>query len=360
MKAWVLHKIGEIRLEERKRPVLSKGEVLVAIKAAGICGSDIPRIYQNGAYSYPLIPGHEFAGIVVETENSADSRWVGKKAGVYPLLPCGKCIFCKRKQFELCRNYSYLGSRRDGGFAEYAAVPADNLIELPEQVSFEEAAMLEPMAVAVHAIRQADISHGDRIGVWGLGTIGIFVLMFLLEAGVPGENILAIGNKEAQEKYVRKLGVPKENYLDGRELRVKGKPPQYMADVEADVLFECVGRNETLTGAITMASPDGKVVLVGNPFTDMCLEKGVYWKILRGQMKIKGSWNSSFISEESDDWHYVLKRLEERKISPTDFVSHRFSLDELDAGLHIMREKREDYGKIIVKVFPSKHLDFPR
>ena len=193
MKAWILHGIGDIRLEETVRPKPAEREVLLAVRAVGICGSDIPRIYRTGAYSHPLIPGHEFAGEVVEVGKGVEPSWVGQRVGVFPLIPCGSCGPCQRKLYEMCRCYSYLGSRRNGGFAEYTAVPVQNLLRLPRQASYEEAAMLEPMAVAVHAMRRAGISMSDTVAVCGLGTIGLLLVMFLREAGIS--NILAIGNK---------------------------------------------------------------------------------------------------------------------------------------------------------------------
>ena len=154
MKAWVLHGVNDIRLEEKEEPQLRADEALVCVKAAGICGSDIPRIYKTGAHVHPLIPGHEFSGQVVKVGKRADIKWLHKRVGIFPLIPCRKCAACQRQQYELCRDYGYLGSRRNGGFAEYTAVPQWNLIELPDSVSYEEAAMLEPMAVAVHAMRR--------------------------------------------------------------------------------------------------------------------------------------------------------------------------------------------------------------
>ena len=198
MKAWVLHKANDFQFNEVDTPVLEANEVLVAVKAVGICGSDIPRVYQTGAHRHPLIPGHEFSGEVVAVGEKVDSKWLQKRVGIFPLIPCKKCMPCKKKQYEMCRNYDYLGSRRDGGFAEYVAVPKENLLELPDQVDFEEAAMLEPMAVAVHAIRRMDVQTSDTVVVCGLGTIGMLLLLFLMEKGV--KNILAIGNKEFQKQ----------------------------------------------------------------------------------------------------------------------------------------------------------------
>jgi len=279
-----------------------------------------------------------------------DSGWCGKRVGIFPLIPCKKCGPCLKKQYEMCRSYSYLGSRRDGGFAEYVSVPVGNLVELPDNVSFEEAAMLEPMAVAVHSMRRVQPKVTDIVAVCGLGTIGLLLVMFLVEAGV--ENILVVGNKEFQRQAVLRLGVPEENYCDCKITNAEQWISTRTSGAGVDIFFECVGKNETVTQAVNSAAPGGKVMLVGNPYSDMTLEKAVYWKILRHQLLVTGTWNSSFCfpedeAAEPDDWRYVLKKLEEKKISPADFITHRFSLENLEQGFHIMRDKSEDYVKVM-------------
>lgn len=348
MKAWVLYDINDIRYEEVQMPEPKENEVLVAVKAVGICGSDIPRIYQNGAHKMPLIPGHEFAGQVVKVGAGVDGKWLQKRVGVFPLIPCRECIACKKVAYEMCRNYNYLGSRCNGGFAEYVSVPISNLIELPEKVSYEAAAMLEPMAVAVHAIRRVKIQETDKVVVCGLGTIGMLLVMFLLEQGV--KNIFVIGNKEFQKKRVLAFGIPENNYCDSRTMNVADWILEQTKDAGADIFFECVGKNETYAQAIDLTMLGGSVCLVGNPHSDMSLSQQIYWKILRNQLNVTGTWNSSFTGEGEDDWHYVLKVLEQLKVRPEDLISHRYSLAELEDGFHIMRDKSEDYIKIIARM----------
>lgn len=350
MKAWVLHDIGKCVLEEVRTPALPEGEVLLAVKAVGICGSDIPRIYRNGAHRMPLIPGHEFAGQVVDLGEGVNEKWAGKRVGVFPLIPCGKCRPCRERRYEMCRGYSYLGSRRDGGFAEYVSVPEWNLIGLPERVSYEEAAMLEPMSVAVHAIRRVMPGENDTVAVCGLGTIGQCIVMFLAEQGI--KNILAIGNKEFQKQSVLKLGVKEENYCDSKSTDVSEWILEHTQGYGADVFFECVGGNDTAKQAVTLTAPAGRVCMVGNPHSDMSFDRDTYWKILRHQLIVTGTWNSSYLGGafagcQEDDWHYVLERLGRRKIAPAELISHRLSLEELERGLHIMRDKTEDYVKIM-------------
>ena len=389
MKAWILHEADKLHFEELEKPVLGRDEVLVAVKAAGICGSDIPRIYKTGAHRHPLIPGHEFSGVVEATGTDADAAWQGKRVGIFPLIPCKNCLPCTRKQYEMCRHYDYLGSRRNGGFAEYAAVPTECLVELPDNVSFAEAAMLEPMAVAVHAMRRAFPEMRDvesemvqstqntsgTVVVCGLGTIGLLLLMLLLERrtgeanrperritsvhgsgtaeekGQANGDILVIGNKDFQKQMVLELGLPEDAYCDSRVQDVSQWLMERTGNRGTDVFFECVGKNETLRLAVDNAAPGGRVCLVGNPYADMLLEKSVYWKILRNQLTLVGTWNSSFTREPGDDWSCVLDLLSRKRITPEKLITHRFPLAELEKGLHIMRDKSEDYVKIMS--FPS-------
>lgn len=345
MKAFVLQGIGDIRLQEVELPRLQKNEVLVKVGAVGICGSDIPRIYKTGAYSFPLIPGHEFAGTVTEVGEEVSAEWLGKRVGIFPLIPCEGCAPCQKMQYEMCRHYSYLGSRRDGGFAEYAAVPVKNLLPLPDNVSLLAAAMLEPMAVACHAMRRMSLRPDTTVAVCGLGTIGLLLVMLLKEAGI--RNIYVIGNKEFQKRKLLSLGIAEECYCDARSQKVEEWLLQNTSGMGADVFFECVGKNETVKQAIALTAPGGQVQLVGNPYSEMLLEKDLYWKILRNQLTITGTWNSSFTGSQQDDWHYVLQRLERKSITPENFISHELSFEELEKGFHIMKDKTEDYVKIM-------------
>lgn len=355
MKAWVLNGIGDISLRETEKPVPKANEVLVRVLAAGICGSDIPRIYTTGAHRMPLIPGHEFSGSVEETGSFVSGEWLGKRVGVFPLIPCGKCGPCRNGHPEMCRDYDYIGSRRDGAFAEYVAVPADQLMEIPETVGFEEAAMLEPMAVSVHAMRQAfnedaaPFGRDPKIAICGLGTIGLLLTMFLKDRGL--DNVYVIGNKPGQKIRAVSLGVREDRFCDSSVT----DPLEWITDNAgyADVFFECVGRNECVSLGVDSAAPGGRVILVGNPHSDMTLSRDTYWKILRNQLTVRGTWNSTFLgagpSEDArDDWRYVTERLSAGTVHPENLITHRYSLEELDKGFSVMKEKSEDYCKVMM------------
>ncbi len=366
MKALVLEDIGKLNIKNIDKPVPAAGEVLVKVEACGVCGSDIPRAYRDGAHKMPLVIGHEFAGYVESVGEGVSRAWTGKRVGVFPLIPCKECGPCRKRQYEMCRNYSYLGSRRNGGFAEYVTVPEWNLIELPGNVSYEAAAMLEPMAVAVHAMTGLQSDHdaatptksvlvNDQekeyssrfIAVCGLGTIGTLLVMFLLDAGY--KDILVIGNKEFQKQTMLKLGVSEENYCDFAKEDAHDFIMNRTKGNGADMFFECVGKSEVAALAVDCAAPAGSVCFVGNPHSDMTFEKNVYWKILRNQLTIKGTWNSSFLGKEmtEDDWHYVLDRLEKGSVVPEKLITQKYSLEDIHKGFELMRDKTEDYVKVM-------------
>ena len=360
-KAWVLYDIGDIRHEDVEMPTPGANEVLVNVKAVGICGSDIPRVYETGAHKMPLVPGHEFSGVVVKAGANVSSELEGMRVAVSPKIPCRKCEMCEKGETDLCLNYDYTGSRRDGAFADYVCVPVDNLIELADNISFEEGAMIEPLAVAANAVRTgcAGIDSSDagvKIAVCGMGTIGLMVVMLLKEMGFS--DIYVIGNKDSQKAKAVDLGILSSHYCD-----VRTEDPVAWLKENAhgvSVYFECVGSNESIRYGLEAGEPKSVQVLVGNPHSDMSFSRNTYWEILRKQMRLLGIWNSSYRKElvdsdacgdGIDDWHYVLRRLEEGSIKPSKLISHRFPLAELDKGLHIMHNKTEDYCKIMI--FPE-------
>ena len=346
MNGQVLYGIKDLRYEQIDIPEIKEDEVLVKVMAAGICGSDVPRTFQTGAHRHPIVLGHEFSGMVVAVGEKVSSDWLHKAVGIFPLLPCKECNPCRKKEYEMCRNYNYLGSRCHGGFAEYVAVPVWNLIELPKEVSYEAAAMLEPMAVAVHAMRKVRPKKNETVVVCGQGTIGLLLVMFLMDLGVS--KILIVGNKESQKRYAGNLGIESHAFCNSQKMDAASWIMEQTGGLGPDVFFDCVGKNETLQLAVDTTAAAGRVMLVGNPYSDISLKKDVYWKILRNQLTLYGTWNSSFTGEKEDDWNYVLDCLQRGAISPEKLITHRMNLEQLQEGLTIMKEKKEDYIKIMI------------
>ena len=345
MKAYVLKEINQLEYAEVPLPQLKPGEVLVEVKAAGICGSDIPRIFETGTYHFPTIPGHEFSGVVREVYDKSLEGWLEKKVGVFPLIPCKKCEQCKNMQYEMCTQYDYLGSRRDGGFAEYVAVPAWNLIALPHEVGFEEAAMLEPASVGIHALKRVDLTKVQSVAVIGTGTIGVIISQWLRILGV--KELFLIGTNENQRSLVEKLGF---THFCNRHVK---DVTEYIAEMSGergvDLAVECAGYSQVLEDCLKIVKPGGEVLVVGNPHGNLELPKEIYWKLLRKQIRICGTWNSSYVPEASeDDWRLTLEKIVEGKLQLQRQITHRIPFDRLPEGLEVMRTKKEFYNKIMI------------
>lgn len=331
MKAYVLHDVNKLTYEDIPMPECSEGWAIVKVKVAGICSSDIPRIFTKGTYHFPTIPGHEFSGIVYEVGTKEDTSLIGKKVGVFPLIPCRECNQCRQKRYEMCSHYDYVGSRRDGGFAEYVAVPVWNLIPLPDNISFVSAAMLEPLSVALHAIKLGNIKETDSVGIIGTGMIGISAGQWARRYGA--KSVTVIGRNEEKRNIVERSNL--HYVIASNEME------QY------DLVLEAVGTPQSIALALSSAKPGGTVVFMGNPSGDICLTQDTYWKILRKQLIIKGTWNSSYDGVNQSDWTEAVDALSKAEIDVNPLVSHTFSQNGLFEGLNLMRNHLKPYCKVI-------------
>ena len=348
MEAYVLEGINQLEYKEVNRPILTEGYVLVEVHASGICNSDIARVFTTGTYHFPTIPGHEFSGKVVEAFDDAGEAWVGKRVGVFPLIPCKECVCCQKEQYEMCNNYNYLGSRCDGGFAEYVAVPVWNLIELPENVSFQEAALLEPASVALHAVRRLNLEDVSSVAILGLGTIGIIIAQWLRIFGV--KKVIATGHSMKHGDVMRQVASEDYAYVDASssEDDITDKIMKLTDGCGVDAILDCVATSESLTDALSCVKSGGQIVVVGNPKGDIAIDKNSYWKILRKQIRMTGTWNSSFTHSKEDDWHKVLQACADGKLHLKEVITHELSFDELHQGLAIMKNRTEYRNKVMI------------
>ncbi len=342
MKALVLEANGELVLRERPMPVAKAGEVVVKVHACGVCGSDMGRLLNNGAYHYPLIPGHEFAGTVAQVGPGVTTAHEGDPVTVFPMLPCGVCDACKTGKFNLCHQYDYFGSRRDGAFCEYVAVPEWNVLVLPKELPLEVAAMSEPVAVALHAIKQGRIQVGDTVGIAGMGTIGM-ILSRLAKLAGAGEVI-------AWDIDPRKIAFSKEM---GNQWTFDASTDNIADEVQKvlgrrlDVAIEGTGSSAGLEACILSLKNHGNLVALGNPGGDLHLEKAKYSALMRREITLRGTWNSDRLAGVRDDWETVIQILTKDQDWFRRLISHRYRLEDELEPLHFMQARKEFYCKVM-------------
>ena len=327
MNAAVLHAVGDLRYEQVPMPEIAEDEVLLKVMACGVCGSDIPRVYTKGTYHFPTIPGHEFAGEIVA---SNDPALLGRRAAVFPLLPCRKCAPCQVGEFANCLDYDYYGSRRDGAFAEYLAVKKANLILAPDTLSFDCAAMCEPGAVARAAIRRMNIELGDLVVIYGAGPIGLIAAQWAKRAGAG---------------CVRVVDISEEKLAFAAQFGFAAYDPE--KDGPADAALEGTGAAPALNNAIRALKAHGKLVLMGNPMGDMNIKSDVYSLILRKELRMTGTWNSSY-NDMVNDWEATIAAMADGSIRYEGLITHRYPLAQVNEALEMMRDKKEFFTKVML------------
>lgn len=343
MKALNLHAIGDLRYEEVETPRPGKGEVLLSIKASGICGSDLPRVFEKGTYHFPTIPGHEFAGRVTQLGEGVESAWLGKKAAVFPLLPCFTCDCCRIGEYAACQNYDYFGSRRHGGFAQYLAVPVWNLVLLPESMPFEEGALLEPAAVAVHALRQVGVDIGDRVAIFGAGPIGLFLAEFARLWGAA--QVMLVDIDANKLRFAKEMGF--ENTVNARETDAVAELYRLTGGKGCDVCIEGAGASQTLEQALKACRPFGRITAMGNPAGDMHLSQKGYWELLRKQLTLKGTWNSGYAPLPKNDWQIACEAISKGLVAAAPLITHRFPMEQHGEAFQMMKERTAFFNKVM-------------
>lgn len=342
MKACFLHAVGDLRYGDVPAPVPGPGEVLLRVGACGICGSDLPRVFSKGAHRFPIIPGHEFAGEVVAVGPEVSPDLIGQRAAVFPLIPCRKCPACAVGAYAQCENYGYLGSRSDGAFAEFVGAPVWNLIAVPDALTLEEAAMTEPAAVALHAVHRADPGPGDAVLIFGAGPIGLLVGLWarILGAG----RVLLADIDPARLDFARTLGFTalvnpaQQDVCDWvREATGRG----------ADVVIEASGSGPAFQDSLLTARPFGRVVLMGNPNGPMTLSQEAYWAVLRNELTVRGTWNSSYSPLPHNEWRLALDYMADGRLDVKPLITHRVTLEGLWDALLMIRDHKSFSNKVM-------------
>ena len=341
MMACNLHAIGELRYEEVPVPDIKADEVLLRVEAAGICGSDIPRVFEKGTYHFPTIPGHEFAGVIVDV-NPGDEALMGKTAAVFPIIPCGKCEACQIGEYAQCSDYDYYGSRRDGGFAEYIAVKKWNLVFVPEGIPPEHAAMAEPCAVAIHALNQAGINLGDVVIIFGAGTIGLLAAQ---AAKAWGASQVVLAEPDASKQaFARRLGF--EHCIDPGNQDTTEYVKSLSGGKGANLALDAAGVSSAVESCFYAVRNFGRVVLMGNPAKNMDISQKAYWEILRKQLTLKGTWNSSY-NDIHNDWKLAIQCMEKKVFDLSPMITHRFTFAECNRAFDLARKRDEAWVKIM-------------
>ncbi len=346
MKAARLHAIGDFRVDEVSIPQPQGKQLLMRIGACGICGSDIPRVFELGTskQKYPLVLGHEFGGEIVKVGNQADLALVGKHGAIFPCIPCRFCPPCLSGNYAMCLDYDYLGSRSDGGFAEYCLIPSSwHFVESHNVQTTDEAlSMVEPCTVAQHAVRRGDLRAGYSVLIFGAGPIGIMAARW---AHIFGAGTIALVDVvEDKISFAKQHG---QICLHGGKEDVNAAFRALNQGRPADIVIEGTGTQAALNQAIDCVRTFGTIVMLGNPHKDTTIQLGCHSSILRKELNLVGVWNSHYFDLPINEWVYTVKMIDEKKMMVEDLVTHRCGIDELPQLFDDIYEKKVSICKAL-------------
>ncbi|NDO83774.1 galactitol-1-phosphate 5-dehydrogenase [Citrobacter sp. NCU1] len=341
MKVLSLTELGKFELQDRPIPEPGIGEVLLKVGAAGICGSDIPRAFVNGPYHYPIVLGHEFSGQIVATGTGVKKELIGRKAAIFPLIPCNKCDFCKERHYAKCTHYSYFGSRQDGGFSEYVTVPEFNLVLLNDDADLREAAMLEPAVVGLHVMRRAHLDLNDTVVIYGTGPIGIMIARWAALYGA--KKVLLIDIDEKKIEFCHSLGFT--DICNASQIDPVEWVMLHTDGYGADVCIEGSGSSTGFINALLSCRVFGKVLMLGNPHADISIPREAYDKFMRKEAQILGVFNSIYSQHPHDEWKDTAAAIQSGKLKVSDLITHAVPMAQLSDLIDLIRENKVPYCK---------------
>ena len=343
MKAAVLYKIGDLRVEERPRPVPAADEVLVRIKAVGICGSDL-HFYHEGrigekVVERPYVLGHEASGEVEEVGSAVVGFKVGDRVCLEPGIPCRKCAFCKRGEYNLCPNGVYQsGPHTDGFFQEYTAIPADFVFHLPEQMDWIEGSLIEPFAVGLHATWRGDVQPGQSVAILGSGPIGLATLLASANHGATTTIVADVIDQRLA--LATELGAT--HVINAAKVDTVAEVQRLTGGLGADVVFETAGAVPTTQQSLFAARKGGTVVLVGMtsqsslPFDTL--------RLLRAELNVKGCFRYANQFPKA----VALARAGRANLKP--LATHTFPLEQIQEAFEFSLNRKDVAIKVVVTI----------
>ncbi len=332
-----------IGYEERPVPEPKPGEVLVKVEYVGICGSDV-HYYKHGragnfVVNGKMILGHESGGSIVAVGENVSSLAVGDRVALEPGVTCGKCEFCKTGRYNLCPDVEFFATPPfDGVFCDYVAFPADKCFKLPDNVSTMEGALVEPLAVGLHACKQGGVKPGDTVVIQGAGCIG---LVSLLSAKAYGaSNIIVVDVQQKRLEYAKKLGAT--SVINAKEQDVLAQINTLTQQRGADVVIETAGSDATVMQTTFIAARGGTIVLVGITVDEVVPFH--FGNVMAKELSIKS------VFRYCNLYPTAVNAIGQGTINVKDIVTHTFGFGEIKEALDYVIDNSADVVKAVVKI----------
>ncbi|MED4884429.1 galactitol-1-phosphate 5-dehydrogenase [Bacillus smithii] len=344
MKALKLYGKKDLRFEEAEKPVIEKSnEVIIKVKAAGICGSDVSRYAKLGPYVEGMIWGHEFCGEVVEIGSDVHHVQIGDRVAGCPTFYCGKCDSCKKGILSQCEKLTVIGSRYPGAFAEYVKLPEENVLPLPDTIDFDTAVFIEPSAVVVHSLYRTTMIPEAEIAVVGCGNIGLLAVQWAKIFGAS--KVYAIDIDQKKLNIAKEVGA--DVVINSLEKPAYDQLMEWTDGKGVDIAIESAGSPITSAQVFALAKRRGQVVFMGIPYGDVSIERFYFEKIVRNELTVLGSWNAISAPFPGKEWSTTIDYMKKGNMNVKPLISHRLSLKEGPEIFAKITNKEGFYGKVL-------------
>lgn len=337
MKAIVKVQAGprNIKFLDVEEPSISSEEVLIEVKAAGICGTDL-LAYDWGeamqAYGgrLPFIMGHEFSGMVVKAGEDVKDVHEGDKVTANPILDCGHCFFCRKGMTAICDNRLTLGLGIDGAFANFVAIPARNVYKLPENITYDAGALIEPFCACVHATERVQVGTGDTVVITGPGPMGLLTLYAARMAGASQVIVTGLTIDGERLKLAKDLGA--DVTIDVQKEDPVKIVKNLTGGLGADVVFEASGASKTIPQAIDIARKGAEVGLIGIPHGPSEVHGAI---IVLGEKKVTG-----VRAYYPQTWRRAMSIVASGKVRLDRLITDRLPLNRAEEGFKLVRDRK--------------------
>ena len=330
---------GKIEFREIETPVPKAGEVLIRIMKIGVCGSDIHVWHGKHPFtSYPVTQGHEVSGEIAALGAGVENLEVGQKVTIQPQVVCGKCYPCRHGKYNLCETLKVMGFQTTGVASEYFAVDAAKVTPLPQEMSFDEGAMIEPLAVAVHAVRKFGDMQGMRVAVLGAGPIGILVAQ--AAKGMGAESVLITDISDLRLEKARQCGV--DFCVNTREADFGEALVSSFGPDKADVIYDCAGNNVTMGQAIRCARKGSTIILVA-----------VFAGMAEVDLAVLNDHEldlNTTMMYRNEDYLEAIELVRAGKVDLQPLISKHFAFRDYAEAYRYIDENRETTMKVIIDV----------
>ena len=345
MKAAVVCANEDVRYLEYDEPATKPGTVKVRVKVSGICGSDKPRVLENGVHFYPIVLGHEFSGEVVEIGEGVTKVKIGDRVSGAPLLPCLVCEDCQNGNYSLCGHYSFIGSREQGSNADYVVIPEKNAVIFDRSISYEQGAMFEPSAVALHGLLLNDYKGGKNVAILGGGTIGLFTMQWAKIYG--SRKVVVFDINEERLALAKRLGADevvnttRDGFMEEAMAYTEGKG--------YDFVYETAGAAPTMYMAFELAGKKAQICFIGTPHVKLEFDQRLWENMNRKEFKLTGSWMSYSAPFPGKEWELTAHYFATGQLKfDQGLIYHRFPMSKAQEAFQLYKTPKLVKGKILL------------